>query len=58
MVIEMGSIGGTFGDFDARFIMGGSGTWTFGLNMFVLGMKNSKNPLPYCSLLGADVKLP
>ena len=58
MVIEMGSIGGTFGDFDARFIMGGSGTWTFGLNMFVLGMKNSKNPFPYCSLLGADVKLP
>ncbi len=55
LVIELGSISGTFGDFDARFIMGDSGTWTFGLNMFVRGMKNS---FPCCSLLGADVKLP
>jgi len=57
----MGHIGITLGDFDARFIMGGSGNWTFGLNMFGLGMKNliRKTPFPpYCTLLGADVKLP
>jgi len=55
IIIELGSIGGTFGDFDARFIMGDNGTWTFGLNMFVRGTEDS---FPSCNLIGADVTLP